>query len=102
MEWIRKSILFAVELMSMKAAGKDLSTLNPLSNGAYWTNVDIGQQSMDRTVQKGSGLYQGIEFEYPADGSTLNFDEVKRSQSRPKFDVTWQHNGKRRNSSSSF
>ena len=84
------------ELTRLKAEGADLSLLNPLGNGAYWTNVDVNQQTMDRTIQKSSGLYQGIDFEFPADGSTLQFDEVKRSQSRPKFDVTWMHNGKKR------
>ncbi|MEN9530427.1 MAG: hypothetical protein RI932_2300 [Pseudomonadota bacterium] len=84
------------ELMVLKAKGGDLSTLNPIGDGSYWTNVDQTRQPMLDTFQRSAGLYQNVTFEFPSDGETLDFDEVKRSQSRPKFDVTWTSNGKKR------
>lgn len=83
------------ELMKMKANGADLSKLNPLGDSSYWTNINPQLQPMNATYLKQSGLYQDVGFAFPTDGSTLYFDEVKRSQSRPKFDVTWQNNGKK-------
>lgn len=81
------------ELKQLKATGHDISLLNPLATGAYWNNTDIPQQNMGRTYQTASALYQGKSFVFPEDGSTVEFDEVKRSQSRPKFSVKWKHNG---------
>lgn len=81
------------ELMTLKANGNDVSSLNPLADGSYWTNVDTSKQPMLDTFQRKSGLYQNVDFSFPSDGATLDFDEVKRSQSRPKFDVTWLSKG---------
>ncbi|MEN9809004.1 MAG: hypothetical protein RLZZ488_571 [Pseudomonadota bacterium] len=84
------------ELMKIKADGGDVSALNPLGNGTYWNNLDVSGQPMARTYQNSTGLYQGIDFVFPEDGATVDFDEVKRAQSRPKFDVTWNANGKKK------
>lgn len=83
------------ELAQRKAAGHDLSLLNPLATGAYWNNTDIQQQRMAYTYQTASTLYGGNTFVFPEDGATVEFDEVKRSQSRPKFSVKWEHNGEK-------
>lgn len=84
-----------LELMDMKARGVDVSLLNPLGQGAYWTNVEVARQSLSQTYQVDSDLYRDLSFVFPEDGATVDFDEVKRSQSRPKFDVTWKSNGKK-------
>ncbi len=83
------------ELMALKAKGGDVSMLNPLGDGSYWTNVEQARQPMLDSFQRSAPLYQNVSFAFPADGSTLDFDEVKRSQSRPKFDVTWTVDGKK-------
>ncbi|MEY2986717.1 MAG: hypothetical protein RJB13_238, partial [Pseudomonadota bacterium] len=83
------------ELSQLKAAGHDLSLLNPLATGAYWNNSDIQQQTMAQTYQTESPLYGGNAFVFPKDGVTVEFDEVKRAQSRPKFSVKWKHNGQK-------
>ena len=83
------------ELTQLKEAGHDLSLLNPLATGAYWNNSDIQQQRMAHTYQASSTLYGGNTFVFPEDGATVDFDEVKRSQSRPKFSVKWKHNGQK-------
>jgi hypothetical protein len=84
------------ELMELKGRGVDLSTLNPIGDGAYWTNIDVASEKLVNTYQTASPLYRNSNFVFPQDGSTLQFDEVKRSQSRPKFDVTWQVDGKKK------
>lgn len=84
------------ELLALKAKGGDVSALNPVGDGSYWTNVEQSRQAMMGTFQRAAGLYQNVNFEFPMDGATVNFDEVKRSQSRPKFDVTWTVNGKKK------
>lgn len=83
------------ELTDLKAAGHDLSRLDPVSNGAYWTDTDVSQQSMSKTYLNQSTLYQDSHFLFPTDGSTVEFDDVKRSQSRPKFSVKWKNNGEK-------
>ncbi|MFZ9519055.1 MAG: hypothetical protein ACO3A4_01125 [Silvanigrellaceae bacterium] len=84
------------ELMELKSRGVDVSTLNPLGDGSYWTNVNIPSEKMQNTFQKASPLYRNSKFVFPSDGATVQFDEVKRSQSRPKFDVTWNVDGKKK------
>jgi hypothetical protein len=84
------------ELMDLKAQGGDVSSLNPVGDGTYWTNIDIARQFQLNTFQRSAPLYQNTSYEWPKDGETLDFDEVKRSQSRPKFDVTWKSGGVKR------
>lgn len=83
------------ELMKMKAQGEDLSLLNPIGDGKYWTDTEIESVKINSTYVKNSQLYKGSKIYFPEDGSSFEFDRVKRTDSRPKFNVTKVVNGKK-------
>lgn len=84
------------KLMSLKASGFDLSKLNPIGDGIYWTDTDIENYRINHTFNMGSQLYKNSKIIFPDDGASFEIDKVKRSDSRPKFNVTKYIDGKRK------
>lgn len=83
------------EIYMLEKEGVDLSMINPPGDGQHWTNTDIENYNIDRTYNKDSKLFKGINFTMPNDYAEFEFSSVKRSQSKPKLKVKMYVNGKK-------
>ncbi len=83
------------ELNKMKSAGGDVSTLQPIGDGRFFTNTNIENYKITGTYNKSSKLFEGVEIPFPDDGVELEYISLKRSQSRIKMDVEAKVNGKK-------
>ena len=84
------------ELQKMKKKGFDISTLNPKSDGQLWTDHNIEAYKVNQTYLPSSNLYKSSDIKFPSDYAEVKFDEIKRSQNRPKFSVTKKIDGVKR------
>lgn len=81
------------ELIEIKRRGEDVSKLDPLADGSYWTRLDI--PGIDVPVHYLTGqdpLHKGIEIVFPQ--NKAYFDGVRKTQSKPKIDLLYTHNGR--------
>lgn len=83
-------------LMDMKRRGIDISKLNPSSDGQLWTDHDIESYQIKQTYLPNSNLYKGSNIQFPQANEEVNFDDIKKSQNRPKFTITKKINGEKR------
>ncbi len=76
--------------------GYDLSLVNPLDS-SFWQNPKRGRRKTMKEIALGASmsLYDNKAVEFPQDGVTLYFDEVKRSATKPKINVYHEVAGKK-------
>jgi hypothetical protein len=75
------------ELNEIKAKGGDLSRLEPIGDGQFYTNTRIETYKVENTYNPNSELYKGTKILFPGDNVELEYLGLKRSQSRIKMDV---------------
>ena len=83
------------ELNQIKTGGGDVSTLQPVGDGRFFTNTNIEKYKINSTYNKTSKLFDGVEIPFPNDGVELEYLQLKRSESRIKMDVEATINGKK-------
>jgi hypothetical protein len=82
------------ELDQLKAAGTDISMLNPSSKTSFWTKRNINQVNVDKVAAGKIRLYEGIEIQFP--NAVAVYKKIRKTQTKPKIDVETEINGKKR------
>lgn len=82
------------ELAELKRRGKDISALNPPSDGTFWTDHDISAIDVKQFYLSGQDpLHKGLDIDIPYEKAY--FDKVRKTQSKPKLDLFYHHNGRK-------
>jgi hypothetical protein len=81
------------ELSQIKSKGGDLSKLDPIGDGQFYTNTKIETYKVENTYNPNSELYRGSKILFPDDNVELEYLGLRRSQSRIKMDVETIVNG---------
>jgi hypothetical protein len=81
------------ELRKIKGQGGDISALNPPSDGVFWVDHDVSAVDVRRFYMSGGDpLHNGIQIVFP--DKKAYYDEVRKTQSKPKLDLFFLHKGK--------
>ncbi|MCP4217919.1 MAG: hypothetical protein GY765_24970, partial [bacterium] len=82
------------ELDSIKRNGGDVSRFNPPADSTFWTNHDISAVDVRSFYQDGGdALHRGVEVVFPK--GKAHFKKIRRTQTKPKMDVTITHRGRK-------
>jgi hypothetical protein len=82
------------ELREIKRQGGDISKLNPPSDSTFWTDHAISRIDVKNYYLTGQApLHKGNKIFFP--DKKAYFDEVRKTQSKPKLDLFIRHNGKK-------
>lgn len=82
------------ELAEMKRRGRDISALNPPSDGTFWFDHDISAIDVRRFYLGGQDpLHKGLDIVIPK--KKAYFDKVRKTQSKPKLDLFYRHKGRK-------
>ncbi|MCP5102504.1 MAG: hypothetical protein GY950_03955 [bacterium] len=82
------------ELRKIKRTGGDISELNPPADGTFWVDHAIPRVDVPTYYLTGQDpLHKGIEIVIPR--KKAYFDEVRKTQSKPKLDLYYRHNGEK-------
>ncbi len=77
------------ELAALAAAGADLSRLEPDPNSTFWHRHDIAAVDVKPYFQGGQApLQRGLRVDFPEQNQGY-FKAVRKTQSKPKLDVTF-------------
>lgn len=79
-------------LRELKEAGKDLSLIDPKNQTSFWTKQNIEQVDIEKNYRGDNRLYKDIDIFFPETGV---FKKVRKTQSKPKVDITTIRNGKK-------
>lgn len=87
------NFLSASQISNLKRSGKDLSRYNPPVMGTFWDQHQIENIDIKKITANGQRLYRGIPIIFPT--TTVKFKKIRKTQSKPKLDVTAIINGKK-------
>lgn len=73
---------------------KDLSRLNPPSDGSFWTDTKIESYKIAKTYNPSSPMFKGVDVRFPQ--GSVKFEEVRKTQTTPKLTVSAYVNGDKR------
>lgn len=74
------------QLAWMKRNRIDISKLNPLADGSFWTDHDISRIDVKQHYETGGdALHKGMRITFPK--NKVFYDKIRRTQTKPKIDV---------------
>jgi uncharacterized protein YeaC (DUF1315 family) len=90
----KKRILTQTEIRKLIEEGFDLSKLDPPPSSPFWSKSDLGSGNIQKNFHKGkTKLYDDVDVWFPH--LRAKFKKVKKSQTKSKFHVTANKNGKK-------